>query len=698
MLNAPLVTYFIPTSGISTLTPEKSPDLLLRPKFTKLRSPERSPILTRRSRSHERSPERARHLRQLKHRSLEIPAMLSRSPDISKRRSHYHEGSSESYERLLDQASTPIPIPPKPPTSHSPSSSETTPEKSSPQGDDTVIEGHVKTESEDSMGGSEAVTPKLEEPPTDLGRPDRSASVIGEVEQLPPLPEETLLSPDVVSPSLKVASTEKQKETTVGGSETSKPLVDEQLLFDMLSNKEGSTEISHDVSNEPQSQDGQNISRKAAIQEGDQRELDRAEGADDILAELDELDVILDAEEEVEEEGEEVEPREGGGAKQEEEADTAEKELGGIEQARTDTGDGREKEEHREVDNPVCEESGVPPDSAIANEVESKTERPVEAEGRPPVTEPPSDLESGPPEITIEVTEDNKQEPSTEEAESARPSQVHVESPPEGEPKPPEAESAEPPMMEDVKIIAPLPPSAELELPDVEPVPDSKRPDIGREPRESVATSETSEVEHKHPEIRPGEPEVEGEGQSTEPEPAGITYESSLAEPSEVKVEKKVGDQCEPPGDKPEWPETAAKEETSELQEKAVDTNAEPTHMPQDIEITTCHKEPPETSSKTEGAEASNQPSVHESSGEVEQPIANLTDGKIDVDGRRTTEDSPTKSKRGSDQSPTKSEGESAPSPAKSEGESDQVATEDEKAKSEQSLKKEDSIQESDER
>ena len=730
------------------ISPEKSPDLLQRPKFTKLRSPERSPILTRRSRSHERSPERARHLRQLKHRSLEIPSVLSRSPDIGKRRSHYHEGSSESDERLLDQASTPIPIPFKPPASHSPSSSETTPEKSSPQGDDTIIEGHVKTESEDSIGGSEAVTPKLEEPPTDLGKPDRSASVTGEIEQLPPLPEETLLSPDVISPSLKVASAEKQKGMGMSGSETSKSLDNEQLLFDMLDNKEGSTEVIHDVSNEPQSQDDHNIGdtvkddKKAMVPEEDQHEMDRtekSEGADDILAELDELDVILDAEEEEEEEGEEEEQ------KQEmeihraklEETDTGgkeKKEPDGAKLDRTDVVDGGEKEEHQELDKPICEESDIPPDSAIPKQIESENEPPVEVEGSPPEAEPPGDLESKPPETTIEVTEDNKHEPSTE-VESAIPSQVqvqHVESPPESEPKPPE----EPPTMEDVKVVVPAPPSVELELqvePGIEPVPtnvDSEQPDIGHELQESKP--ESSEAEGRPPEVRAGQPGVEGESQSVEPEPVGTMHEPSLVEPSEDKLEASE-DIVEPQEDKPEQPEVAAKEEPSELPEVVVNTSAEPTHLSQELESTICHKEPPESSSKSVDTDTSNEASVCESCGDAEKQIANSTeeqDVSIDNDGR-TTEDSPVKSegqsdqsptksegqsdqsptksegesdqsptKSGghSDQSPTKSEGESDQSPTRSEGESDQVVIEEDKAKREQSLKKEDSVQESEER
>ena len=669
---------FIPSSGGSTLniSPEKSPDILQRPKFTKLRSPERSPILTRRSRSHERSPDRARHLRQLKHRSLEIPSILSRSPDISKRRSHYHEGSSESDERLLDQASTPVPIPSKPPTSHSPSSSETTPEKSSPQRDDSIIEGHVKTESEDSMGGSEAVTPKLEEPPTDIGKPDRSSSVIGEIEQLPPLPEETLLSPDVISPSLKVASAEKQKGTIVGGSETSKPLDNEQLLFDMLDNKEGSTQVSHDVSSEPQSQGDQNTSdtvKKPIIQEEDQRDrTEKSEGADDILAELDELDVILDAEEEEEEEGEgegeEEMEKEICGAKLEE-PDPGGKELDGAKPDTVDTIDGGEVEEHQEIDRHMCEESGVPPYSASPKEVESEKEPPVIVEGSPLEAEPTGDLKSRAPETTIEVTEDHKQEPSTE-VEPAVPSRTqieHVESPPEREPKPPEIESAEPPM-DKIKTVAPVPPKVEHEL-QVEPVPTnigSEQPDIGHEPQES--NPESFEAECKPP--QPGRPKVEHESQSVEPEQVETTHAS--VDPREDKFEHELGPSEDQVGGEPEKAELAVKEEPSEV---AVNTNAEPTHLSQESETTPYHKEPTETSSKSADMEALSQTSVHESSGETEQPMTQEQDGNIDSDGR-ITEDSP----------------------KKSEGESDQVVTDDEKAKSEQSLKKEDSIQESDER
>ena len=709
---------FILSLGGSTLniSPEKSPDLLQRPKFTKLRSPERSPILTRRSRSHERSPERARHLRQLKHRSLEIPSVLSRSPDISKRRSHYHEGSSESDDRLLDQASTPIPIPSKLPASHSPSSSETTPEKSSPQGDETIIEGHVKTESEDSMGGgSEAVTPKLEEPPADIGRPDRSASVTGEIEQLPPLPEETLLSPDVISPSLKVASADKQKGMTVGGSETSKPVDNEQLLFDMLDDKEGSTEVAHGVSNEPQSQDDPSIGdtvkhdKNAMIQDDEMERAEKSEGAEEILAELDELDVILDAEEEEEEE--EEEQKENTGAEKDN-AEEVKKELDGAKLDRTDTVDGGEMEEHREIDKPLGKELDVPPDSVIPNEVESENKPPVEVEDSPPGIEPRSDLKSRLPETTIEVTEDGKQGPSTG-VESEITSQIQVElvkSLPEGECKPPEVESAEPPVMDDIKTAAPLPPSVELELqiePGAEPIPivvDSEQPDVGYEPQESIAKPETSEAECKPPQVQPGQSEVVDESQNIEPEAVGTAHKSSLVEPHEDKLDPRES-QLEPQDDKPEPAEVAAKEEPSELPQEAMDANAEPTHSSQGLEVTVFHKEPPETSSKSE---ASNQASVHESSGEVEQPIASLTEEQGGND-ERTIKDSSAKSERGSHQSPTKCEGESDQSPAKSEGESDQsltksegeneqIATENEKGKSEQSLKKEDSLQESDER
>ena len=583
------------------------------------------------------------------------------------------------------------------------------------------------------MGGSEAVTPKLEEPPTDIGKPDRSASVTGEIEQLPPLPEETLLSPDVVSPSLKVASTEEQKGMGTSGSETSKPLDDEQLLFDMLDNKEGSTEVSHDVSNEPQSQDDQNISdtlsvkddKKAMVLEEDQHDMDRtekSEGADDILAELDELDVILDAEEEEEEEGEEEEQKEEMeicGAKLEETGTGGKekKELDGAKLDRTDAVDGGEIEEHEELDKPVCEESDVPPDLTIPKQVESENELPVEVEGSPSEAETPDDLESRPPETTIEVTEDNKQEPSTE-VESAVPSQVqveHVESPPEGEPKPPEAESEEPPMMEDVKSIVPVPPSVELELqvePCVEPIPTN----VGHEPQESKP--ESSEAEGKPPETRSGQPEVEDESQSIEPE---TMHELSLVEPSENKLEPSQ-DKLELQEDKPEQPEVAAKEEPSELSEEAVNTSTEPTHLSQELESTICHKEPPESSSKSVDTDTSSEVSVHESSGEVKKQIASSTeeqDVSIDNDGR-TIEDTPVKSEGQSDQLPTKSEGQSDQSPTKSEGEddqsptrsggqsdqsptrsegeSDQVVTEDDKVKSEQSLKKEDSIQESEER
>ena len=581
------------------------------------------------------------------------------------------------------------------------------------------------------------MTPKLEEPPTDLGKPDRSASVTGEIEQLPPLPEETLLSPDVISPSLKVASAEKQKGMGMSGLETSKPLDDEQLLFDMLDNKEGSTEVSRDVSNEPQSQDDQNISvtvkddKKAMVPEEDQHEMDKtekSEGADDILAELDELDVILDAEEEEEEEGEEEEKKEEmeiHGAKLEE-TDTRgmeKKEMDGVKLDRTDTVDGGEKEEHQELDKLICEESDIPPDSATPKQVESENQPPVEVEGNPPEAESPDDLKSRPPETTIEVTVDNKHEPSTE-VESAVPSQVqvgHVESPPEGEPKPPEVEPEEPPTMEDVKTVVPAPPSVELELqvePGIEPVPtnvDSEQPDTGHEPQESKP--ESSEAKGKPPEVRPGQLELEDESQIVEPEPVGTVHEPSSVEPSEDKLEPNEDklepneDKLEPQEDKPEQPEIAAKEEPGELPEEAVNTSAEPTHLSQELESTICHKEPPESSSKSVDIDASNEASVGESCGEVEKQTASSTekqDISIDNDGR-TIEDSPvksegqsdqslTKSEGQSDQSPTKSEGESDQSPTRSEGENDQVVTEDDKAKSEQLLKKEDSIQESEER
>jgi hypothetical protein len=529
------------------------------------------------------------------------------------------------------------------------------------------MEGHVKTESEDSMGGSEAVTPKLEEPPTDLGKPDRSASVTGEIEQLPPLPEETLLSPDVISPSLKVASTEKQKKTIVGGSETSKPLDDEQLLFDMLDNKEGSTEVSHDVSKEPQSQDDQNIGdtvKKATIDQHEADRTEKSEGADDILAELDELDVILDAEEEEEEEGEGEEEKEVWGAKLKEPdpGGKEEKKLDGAKLDTVDTVDGGEVEENQEIDRPRHEESETPPSP---NEVESENEPPGEVRDSPPGAEPTSDLKSRPPVTTIEVTDDHKLEPSTA-IEFAVPSQIqveHVESRPEGEP----------PMMEEIKTVTPVPPLVEHELqvePGVEPVPaniGSEQPDIGHEPQES--NPESSKAECKPPDLHPGQPKIENESQ---------------IEQREDKFEHTLEDQVEPLEGEPEKPELTVKEEPSEVLEEAVNTNAEPTHSSQESEITFYHKEPPETNSKSADTEGLSQTSIHESSGEAKQSIADLTeqDGNSDSD-RRIAEDSP-----------KKSEGESI----RSEGESDQVVTEDEKAKCEQSLKKEDSIQESDER
>ena len=703
-----------------TVSPEKSPDLLQRPQFTKLRSPERSPILTRRSRSHERSPERARHLRQLKHRSLEIPSMLSRSPDISKRRSHFHEGSSESDERMLDQASTPIPIPSKPPTSHSPSSSETTPEKSPPQGDDTVIEGHFKTESEDSMGGSEAVTPKLEEPPTDQGRPDRSASVTGEIEQLPPLPEETVLSPDVISPSLKVANAEKQKGTTQDGTVTSKPLDDEQLLFDMLDNKEGSTD---DVCYEPQTQNDQNINdriREITRQEEDQHRVNRMEkpeGADDILAELDaELDEILDAEEEEEEEGEAEEPKEeketssvelekidtGGKEKKEQggaklgktDTEGKEKELGGAKLDRTNTVDGEEKEEHQVVDKPICEESDVPSDSAIPKEIESESKPPVEFEGSPPDAEPPSDLEPIPPETTIEITDTNKQDLSTE-VESVTPSQIqeeHVERPPEA--KPQQDEAAEPPTVAGIKVV-PAPLSDELEI-QVEPVPtntDSEQPDVGQESQKP--NPESSEAESKPPKVQPGQLEVEDESQAIESEPPETVSEPSESEPQPLDVEIRPSeDKLEPQEHEHEQLEVAVKVEPSEPQEETVNTGAEPSSSGQELEVTISHEEQPER--KSEDREALNRASVNEQDGNIDNDGRTLEDSPAKSEGQ--SDQLPAKSEGESDQSPTKSEGESDQSPTKSEGESDQVVTEDDKIKGELSLKKEDSIQESEER
>ena len=673
-------------------SPEKSPDLLHRPHFTKLRSPERSPIMTRRSRSHERSPDRARHLRQLKHRSLEIPHISSRSPDIAKRRSHYHEGSSElTDERLLDQASTPIPIPSKPPaSSHSPSSSDATPEKSSPQGDDTIIEGgHVKTESEDSMGGgSEAVTPKLEEPPApavDQVRPDRSASVTGEVEQLPPLPEETLFSHEdvVLSPTLKVATADKLKETDSDVSKTSKPLDNEQLLFDMLSNKEGSTTMSRDESQAEEKETGQN-------------EIDRtekAEVADDILAELDE---ILDAEDA--EDGEE-------GEEEEEEKD--------VPPDKTDAGSGEGKEEVQESDKPPREESDFSSDSVIPKEVESGHEHPVEVEGQHPSAGYPNDFKLKPPEVTAVAAKE-----PVSEVESAVPSQVREDGQLENEPKPAKVESGEPPTLEEVKT-ARVPPSVELEIqiePTAEPVStsiDSGQAEVEREP---------SKVEYEPLEVEHGQPEGEKEHERTESE-----LVQSVPELSEDKGQPLL-DEIQPLESKPELPlkveleltEVPVKEEASKQSKEAVNTSTESTTNSQSQEsmgpaTASCEQLPASTESVD--LEASGQSSVHILHGEVEKPTeSSITKEQVGStsDVNKMLEDSPAKSEGQVDQI-TESEREidhvakSTDKVAVSEGHTDQGGKEDDEVrsdqmvtddqvKSEHPLEKEDSMQESDER
>ena len=316
-------------------------------------------------------------------------------------------------------ASTPIPIPipssvKVPAPSHSASSSsEVTPEKSSPQGDDTL---HVKTESEDSIGGTEVSTPKLDEPV--FQEQVRSASAAGEVEQLPPLPEETLLSPEVcISPTLKVA---KEQQTSKGPSagggsdvDRTQPESLDNALFEMLNSKEGASERPLDNQQQQGELQGEMETRKK--RERAKESSDR----ENILAELDELDVILDAVEEEDEDEEEDDDKEM------EEKETEEKEveegeehkLGGRQEVIDDTADAVDGEEstetaiHAELDS--CSESsqGPPTHEPDTKSVEADSQdiSDTVAETKPAEGEIESPAIAEPVEVDVE-DKDNKRD------------------------------------------------------------------------------------------------------------------------------------------------------------------------------------------------------------------------------------------------------------------------------------------------
>lgn len=574
------------------LSPEKSPDVLHRPHFTKLRSPERSPILTRRSRSHERSPNSklvAKELRNLKHRSLEIPHIHSRSPD-NKRRSITYEGSSESPDRLL---STPIPIPTKLPLSHSASSSEITPDKSPPQGEDATVQVHVKTESEDSLGGSEAVTPKLEEPlfPEQI-RPERSTSAAGEVEPLPPLLEETSLSPDI-SRSLKVA-----KGTPDDRLEVSKSLDEE--LFKMLDSKEGSAE--------PHLESYPQEAIVEAKVEGKEKPEVITEPED--IKFLDELDEALDAAEEETEEDDEDDEYEGDDENEEEQKDID----------KVDTVESREIEVIREVTKPVVEEPYFrlgSETSAIESEQELGTNTvstPLEIEHPAKIEPKPPDVESKPSEqigeVSIEV--DPEPPPQMEPEDTERTcSQVKV--------KLLEVETEQDVTAEVEHPVVPFAPPVEKPEPEqgeVAPAEVHSEPlQVESEPTDVKRESQTAEVEIGATEAEPEQSEAEHELAS---EPPSIQPEPLKTEPEPLQFDSSVlGTESSPPEDKQESPQgkqmphedkqekhPEGEQESSEaeprplsnekpcVQSEMISRVEEPTSLADDLEVVTTNQEP----------------------------------------------------------------------------------------------------------
>lgn len=493
--------------------------MLHRPQFTKLRSPERSPILTRRSRSHERSPNSklvAKELRNLKHRSLEIPHTHSWSPD-NKRRSNTYEGSSESPDRLI---STPIPIPIKLPPSHSASSSEITPDKSPPQGEDTTIQVHVKTESEDSLGGSEAVTPKLEEPifPEQI-RPERSTSATGEVEQLPPLFEETSLSPDI-SRSLKVA-----KGTPNEGSEVSRSLDEE--LFKMLDSKEGSVKLS--LESYPQEA---TVKNQVEGKEKSEVAKDIAEHED--IKFLDELDKALEAaEEETDEDGEY------------EDEDEDEEERKDVDRANVVK--SREKEVIQEATKPVVEEPNFRLDSETTM-IESEQESGTNGESKPLGVEHPINIESKSPSVESKPSEETKKVISSIKVESEPPPQIKLEDAEQGCPQievePPEVETERNVTVEVEHPIVTFTPPIEKPEPEQGEVATtqvhSKPQEVGSDPSEVKRESQTAEVEIGLTEAEPKQPEAEHGPTQFASEPPSIQPEPLETEHEPLKFDSNV--------------------------------------------------------------------------------------------------------------------------------------------------------------
>ena len=495
------------------LSPEKSPDVLQRPQFTKLRSPERSPILTRRSRSHERSPNSrlmAKELRSLKHRSLEIPH--ASSPD-NKRRANIYEGSSESPDRPI---STPIPIPVKPPPSHSASSSEITPDKTPPQGDDTSIQVHTKTESDDSTGAIETVTPKLEEAvfPESV-RLDRSTSAAGEVEPLPPLPEETSLSPDI-SRSLKVANANVPPRTPEDGSEVSRSLDEE--LFKMLDSKEGSVE--------PSLEDN---SQEEKVESGVERK-EKPEGVEDtaehvgILAEFDEMLAAAEEEDEYDDEEEDEEKEE-------------------VKVDKPDDEESKAKEMVQTSTKPTDEQ----PDLSLASEsteVESEHEFGVSTEGTPLEAEQPADVESKPPKVEPKPPE-VEEEPIEDKVDSSSSSKAEPESPPQIKPEPEDIEHdhARGEEKPHDKVEAEQEVKVEVEHPQV-----TVSPPVNEPKNEPAEEFEPTKVVSEPPEVHQEPSNVNRESQTVE-----LDLEPTVAESKHSQTEPELTQPVsEPPSVHPE--------------------------------------------------------------------------------------------------------------------------------------------------
>ena len=585
------------------LSPDKSPDLLQRQHFHKLRSPERSPILTRRSRSHERSSEKARQLRELKHRSLEIPHIQSRSPDM-KPRSHTHEGSSDSPDRLISKRSsldipliqsrspdmkprsraqeassespdrmmsTPIPIPVKAPLSqHSASSSEITLDKSSPHdpGDDTIVLAHSKTESEDSLVGSEALTPKLEEPVF----PEQIRT--GEMEQLPTLPEETLMSPDS-SRSLKLATVKKKEGTGEGGSEDGKSL--DEALFEMLDSKESSVERSLDKTSQEEPQGETKAERDAERKEktGGGKETQEHE---DILAKLDEL---LDA---VEEDDEEEES-------EEEEKEKEKEKKGKLQEPETGRGEGKEMSEA--TSEPVGEEPDK--DTTRESEPDSKVDSNIVDDQSPTIVEPErSEGDSKPEEGRMESSTEVKGEPQP--PSDSKPDDhetLQVDS------KPPEVVPDHP--LVEIEI-EPASPSVEFQPKldtNVDSVKHETTDEVDHEPEPTETQPKTPDAENEQSKAEPAPP------QKVEPKPPGVQVEPSKAElkaledvqkgldselqitegkqePSEAKPElepPKAESEVEQAGESLE--QVAADEHSLELKDATKDEKLEPSNKPE---------------------------------------------------------------------------------------------------------------------